>query len=88
LTSWPFSFAGKISRAASRNKETVTAAALALPMPLSSRYGLQRDLEIRSGGKSPRDRGIDTISSWQGLVDHKVEIEELFHASTLDVAKI
>jgi len=22
-------------------------------MPLSSRYGLQRDLEIRSGGKSP-----------------------------------
>jgi hypothetical protein len=27
LTSWPFSFAGKISRAASRNKETITAAA-------------------------------------------------------------
>jgi hypothetical protein len=25
-------------------------AALALPMALSSRYGLQRDLEIRSGG--------------------------------------
>jgi hypothetical protein len=69
LTSWPFSFAGKISRAGSDNKKRVAGAAERLRFPCRYQAGT-----VCSNGAAA------------GLC--KVEIEEIFHASTLDVAKI
>jgi len=75
LTSWPFSFAGKISRAASCNKETVTAALLALAAPPPGRYW------------SAAGFGNTEVAE-NRPVERMVEFEELLHALTLDTAKI
>jgi len=64
-------FAGKISRAASRNKETVAVAALASHAAVKP---------VRSAARYAQAK--------QGLFERKVEIEELFHGRTLDIAKI
>jgi hypothetical protein len=89
LTSWPFSFAGKISRAASRNKKTVTAAAQRLRFPWRYQAGTVCSAIWKYGAAETRpDRGIDAYIHEQGLVERKVEIEELFHFLTLDITKI
>jgi hypothetical protein len=75
LTSWPFSFAGKISRAASCNKEIVTAAPLALAAPPPGRYW------------SAAGFGNTEVAE-NRPVERMVEFEELLHALTLDTAKI
>jgi hypothetical protein len=89
MTSWTFSFAGKISRAARRNKQTVTAAAQRSRFPCRRQagYGSRRDWQIRSVESRREIEALTQHFHRQGPVAGTVDPKDYSTPPTLDIAK-